>query len=115
MNLHADEPHFSALLERAEAGEEIVIARGGKPVARLAPLRRARRVTRKPGLLAGRVRIAPDFDAPLPDDVVASFTDAPLEPAALKPAALNPAPNHSVMSNSSAESSAPAASRTTTR
>lgn len=110
MNLHADEPHFSALLERAEAGEEIVIARGGKPVARLAPLRRARRVTRKPGLLAGRVRIAPDFDAPLPDDVVASFTDAPLEPAALKPA-----PNHSVMSNSSAESSAPAASRTTTR
>jgi prevent-host-death family protein len=80
VNLHAGELHFSKLLERAEAGEEIVIARGGKPVARLAPLRRARRAARKPGLLAGRVRIAADFDAALPEDVLASFSDSSIEP-----------------------------------
>jgi prevent-host-death family protein len=80
VNVHAAKTQFSKLLERVEAGEEIVIARGGKPVARLAPLRGARRAVRKPGLLAGRVRIAADFDAPLPDDVLASFTDQPIEP-----------------------------------
>lgn len=80
INVHAAKTQLSKLLERVEAGEEIVIARSGKPVARLAPLRGARRAARTPGLLAGRVHIAPDFDAPLPDEVLASFSDAPIDP-----------------------------------
>jgi prevent-host-death family protein len=80
INVHAAKTQFSKLLERVEAGEEIVIARGGKPVARLAPLRGVRREVRKPGMLVGRVHIAVDFDAPLPDGVMASFLDTPLEP-----------------------------------
>ena len=55
---------LSRLIERVSAGEEIVIAKGGKPVARLAPLvQRAK--PREPGALRGRIRIAKDFDAPL--------------------------------------------------
>ena len=61
VNIHDAKTHFSRLVERAEAGEEIVIARAGRPVARLAPLR-ARTQPREPGLWRGRVRISADFD-----------------------------------------------------
>jgi prevent-host-death family protein len=63
VNIHAAKTHFSRLVERAARGEEIIIARAGRPVARLGPL--ARGCRRVPGLLKGRVRIAADFDAPL--------------------------------------------------
>jgi prevent-host-death family protein len=56
---------LSALVDRAEAGEEIIIARGGRPAARLVPIRPPA-VKRKPGRLRGRIRIGRDFDAPLP-------------------------------------------------
>ncbi len=59
-------------MELAAAGEEIVIAKAGKPVARLAPLR-DRKGPRKPGILAGRFRVSDDFDAPLPDDLLDAF------------------------------------------
>ena len=59
---------FSRLVERVSAGEEIIIARAGKPVARLAPL--ARRAPRRLGRMKGRIWIAPDFDAPLPGDLL---------------------------------------------
>jgi prevent-host-death family protein len=62
VNIYEAKTHFSQLVERAEAGEEIVIARAGRPVARLVPFR-ARRSPRAPGLWKGRVRLAPDFDA----------------------------------------------------
>jgi prevent-host-death family protein len=78
VNVHAAKTDFSWLLERVEAGEEIVIARAGKPIARLVPLRT--RPKRKPGALRGRIHIASDFDAPLPPDVVAAFVDPPIEP-----------------------------------
>ena len=61
VNIHDAKTNFSRLVERAEAGEEIVIARGGRPVARLVPLR-ARTKPRSPGLWRGRVRLAEDFD-----------------------------------------------------
>ena len=61
VNIHDAKTHFSRLVERAEAGEEILIARAGRPVARLVPLRTRTR-PRAPGLWRGRVRIAPDFD-----------------------------------------------------
>jgi antitoxin (DNA-binding transcriptional repressor) of toxin-antitoxin stability system len=56
---------ISQLVDRAEAGEEIIIARGGRPAARLVPFRAAV-VERKPGRMRGRIRVAADFDAPLP-------------------------------------------------
>jgi prevent-host-death family protein len=61
INIHDAKTHFSRLVERVEAGEEILIARAGRPVARLVPLR-ARTQPREAGLWRGRVHIASDFD-----------------------------------------------------
>jgi antitoxin (DNA-binding transcriptional repressor) of toxin-antitoxin stability system/antitoxin component of MazEF toxin-antitoxin module len=62
--------HLSRLLDRALAGEEVVVTRSGKAVAKLVPLPRE---PRRPGSLAGRLTIAPDFDAPLPEGIAAAF------------------------------------------
>lgn len=63
-NIHEAKTHFSKLLERVMNGEEVIIAKAGKPVARILPM-----VTdvspRKPGNDAGKIIIAPDFDDPL--------------------------------------------------
>jgi prevent-host-death family protein len=72
VNMHQAKTHLSRYVEEAERGEEIVIARAGKPVARLVPLK-ARPRGRRLGLLEGRIPIAEDFDAPLPPDVLDSF------------------------------------------
>ena len=69
-NIHDAKTHFSKLVERAEAGEEIVIGRAGKPVAKLVPYA-APRPDRVPGALRGRIWIAPDFDES--DDHVAAL------------------------------------------
>lgn len=66
INIHDAKTHLSRLVERVEAGEEITLARAGRPVARLVPYR-ARREPRRPGLWKGRVFIGPDFDEPLPE------------------------------------------------
>ena len=68
VNIYEAKTRLSQLVERAEKGEEIVIARAGRPVARLTPLR-SRPANRKPGRLRGRIRIHKNFDAPLPDDL----------------------------------------------
>ena len=65
VNIHQAKTHLSRLVERVEAGEEITLARAGRPVARLVPYR-ARQAPRRPGLWKGQVSIAPDFDEPLP-------------------------------------------------
>ncbi len=70
-NIHEAKTHLSRLVERAEAGEEVVIARAGKPVARLVPFKE-RRGPRRPGVWRGKVRIAPDFDE-LPPDLLEAF------------------------------------------
>lgn len=72
VNVHEAKTHLSRLLERVDAGEEIIIARAGKPCAKLVPIRRSR-TPRRLGLLKGRIRIAEDFDAPLPDGVRSLF------------------------------------------
>jgi prevent-host-death family protein len=61
VNIHEAKTHLSRLVERAEGGEEILIARAGRPVARLVPLH-ARTEPRRPGRWRGQVRLAPDFD-----------------------------------------------------
>lgn len=68
VNIYEAKTRLSQLVERAEAGEEIIIARGGRPAARLVPFR-AQNVSRKAGRLRGRVRIGRDFEAPLPSDL----------------------------------------------
>jgi prevent-host-death family protein len=72
VNVHEAKTHFSKLLVRVGGGEEIVIAKAGKPVARLVPLTGAvaRRV---PGSAAGVVHVSDDFDAPLPEALLTEF------------------------------------------
>ncbi len=71
VNIHEAKTHLSRLLERVARGEEIVIGKAGKPVARLVPYRKAQG-PRSPGAWQGRVRMAPDFDE-LPPDLAAVF------------------------------------------
>jgi prevent-host-death family protein len=72
LNLYEAKTQLSSLVEEAAAGYEIVIAKAGVPRARLVPLRTSAR--RRPGGSKGRIRIAADFDAPLPPDILAGFT-----------------------------------------
>lgn len=71
VNLYDAKTQLSHLVERAAAGEEIIIAKAGRPMARLGPIKPA--VVRKPGLLKGKITLGPDFDAPLPPEVEAGF------------------------------------------
>lgn len=61
VNIHDAKTHLSRLVERVEAGEEVVIARAGRPVARLVPFK-TRTQARIRGLWRGRVHLSPDFD-----------------------------------------------------
>lgn len=70
--MHEAKRHFSRLLDRVQEGQEFVIAKAGRPVARLGPLARPGR-KRRPGLLHGKFRIPDDFNQPLPDEVTAAF------------------------------------------
>ena len=74
INIHAAKAHFSRLVDRAAAGEEIIIAKAGKPVAKLVPLTpSSKRPKGRLGLLAGVAAIPCDFDTPLPDHVIDAF------------------------------------------
>jgi prevent-host-death family protein len=73
INLYEAKTKLSELVDRAAAGEEIVIARHGRPVARLVAYAPPPGKRRKLGVLAGQGWIADDFDAPLPEDVLAAF------------------------------------------
>ena len=71
VNVHEAKTHLSRLLERVERGEEIVIGKAGKPVARLVPYR-VQRGPRTPGGWEGRVTVAEDFEE-LPEELAAAF------------------------------------------
>lgn len=72
VNIHAAKTHLSRLVEEAAAGKEIVIAKAGKPVAKLGPLA-AGREKRKLGVLAGKGTVPADFDASLPEELLDAF------------------------------------------
>jgi prevent-host-death family protein len=72
VNIHQAKTELSKLVERAEAGEEIVIARAGKPAAKLVPLTTSRG-HRRLGLLDGKFQIPDDFNARLPDSIIRAF------------------------------------------
>ena len=72
VNIHEAKTHLSKLLEEVSNGKGIVIAKSGKPMAKLTGIKSAKPV-RKPGFLKGKIKIADDFDAPLPEDLLDAF------------------------------------------
>jgi len=72
VNIHEAKTNLSRLVEEVAAGQEIIIAKAGKPMARLVPLVAAPK-KRRLGLFKGLLNVPDDFDAPLPEDVLASF------------------------------------------
>lgn len=67
VNVHQAKTHLSQLLQEVEAGEEVVIARSGVPIARLVPWRHPQAAIAPPGAMRGQITLAEDFDAPLDD------------------------------------------------
>ena len=80
VNIHEAKTNFSKLLQRVTLGEEVIIAKAGVPIAKL-----VRFVTKKPkrelGLYRGQIWMADDFNAPVPDDILAGFLGEDLPPA----------------------------------
>lgn len=77
LNLYDAKTQLSALVDRAAGGAEIVIAKNGRPMAKLVAYRQGAR--RRPGRAKGRIRMAPDFDAPLPGAILDAFDGGPAE------------------------------------
>lgn len=75
VNIHEAKTHLSRLLEKVSKGGEVLIAKAGKPLARLVPAgpRRKRRL----GALEGRFKVPGDFDAPLDEETLKTFEDHP--------------------------------------
>ncbi len=71
-NIYDAKTRLSQLVDKAAAGEDVVVSRHGKPLVRITRLEPQQRQV-KFGLLKGKLRIGKDFDAPLPDEVVAGF------------------------------------------
>jgi len=72
VNIHEAKTHLSRLIEEVAAGDEVVIAKAGKPVVRIVPFVKPK-PPRRLGGLQGKIRMTDDFDAPLPDDLLAAF------------------------------------------
>lgn len=84
INVYAAKTHLSRLIDQVNAGEEVVITRHGRPVARLVPIEAGK--PRRPGLLEGQgFWMAEDFDAPLPDDMLDLFEGKRKEPGTEEP------------------------------
>lgn len=72
VNIHEAKTHLSRLLTRVDSGEEVIIAKAGKPVARIIPLKQKNK-KRIPGTAKGHIIIKDDFFAPLPEDIIKAF------------------------------------------
>jgi prevent-host-death family protein len=74
VNVHAAKTQLSRLIDAAAAGEEVIIARAGKPVVKLVPVDQAAFLPpRRLGILEGKIHVPDDFDDPLPDEIIAEF------------------------------------------
>ncbi len=78
VNMHEAKTHLSRFVEQAAAGEEIIIAKAGKPVAKLVPLGTAS-ARRTLGMFKGKLNVPDDFDSPLPDEAIGLFQHGPIE------------------------------------
>jgi prevent-host-death family protein len=76
VNVHEAKTHLSRLLARVAAGEEVILARAGKPIARLVPYRKLKGA-RPLGMDNGRYHVPDNFDAALPEDLLAAFEGEP--------------------------------------
>jgi prevent-host-death family protein len=72
VNIHEAKTHLSRLVDEVSSGQEVVIAKAGKAVARLVSVKNTRK-RRRLGALAGRLTVPEDFDAPLPEEVIEAF------------------------------------------
>jgi prevent-host-death family protein len=72
VNIYEAKTRLSQLVDKAAAGEDVVVGRNGKPLVRITTLQGSKRDIRF-GVLKGRLKIAADFDAPLPDEAIAAF------------------------------------------
>jgi prevent-host-death family protein len=72
VNIYDAKTRLSQLVDKAAGGEDVVVSRNGKPLVRITRLVEPKHAVRF-GLLKGRVKVAPDFNAPLPADVLAGF------------------------------------------
>ncbi|TMD61231.1 MAG: type II toxin-antitoxin system Phd/YefM family antitoxin [Chloroflexi bacterium] len=72
VNIHEAKTHLSRLIERVLRGEEITLAKAGRPVAKIVPLR-PRTDRRVPGTARGKIDVSADFDAPLPKEFAKHF------------------------------------------
>jgi prevent-host-death family protein len=72
INIHEAKTHLSRIVDQVAAGDEVIIAKAGKPMARLVPLLE-KKPGRRLGLLEGRFKVPDDFNAPLADDVLDAF------------------------------------------
>lgn len=75
VNIHEAKTTLSQLIERVEHGEEVIIARARRPVARLTGLHAAAKPIVRLGLMKGQIQLAEDFDDPLPAEVLQGFTE----------------------------------------
>ncbi len=73
VNIYEAKTRLSELVEQAHAGQTVIIAKGGTPMAKLVPLHEGPKRKIVFGTLKGEIEIAPDFDAPLPDDLLDLF------------------------------------------
>lgn len=72
INMHQAKTQFSKLVESAMNGEEVIIAKSGKPVVKLVPIS-SKKPKRRLGVLKGKIKVADDFDAPLSEDILGEF------------------------------------------
>jgi prevent-host-death family protein len=72
INIHEVKTHLSRILEEVAAGKEVIIAKAGKPMARLVPMQE-KATKKKLGLLKGKIKIPADFNKPLPEAVIQLF------------------------------------------
>ena len=79
VNMFEAKTQLSKLVEKVERGEDVIIARAGRPVVRLTKLEPKKREVRF-GLMKGQIWIADDFDAPLPDEILAEFENGEIVP-----------------------------------
>jgi len=80
ININEAKTQLSKLVEKAAQGEEIIIAKAGKPIARLMPLATHESKPRTPGGMKGQIWLAEDFNAPMSDEELALWHDSPIFP-----------------------------------
>lgn len=73
VNIYDAKTRFSELVDKAAAGDDVIVCRNGKPLARITRLESGPKKRIKFGTLKGKIKLSADFEAPLPDEILAGF------------------------------------------